>query len=61
MPGVVNCFSCALDNKSDVTWQVSLPNGELIPVSSSPDVIIDGNFLVFVMPEIYVLPGTSGR
>ena len=61
MPGVVNCFSCALDNKSDITWQVSLPNHELIPVSSSPDAVTDGNFLVILMPEMYVLPGTSGR
>ena len=61
MPGVVNCFSCALDNKSDVTWQVSSLDGELIPVSSSPDAVTDGDFLVIVMPETYVLPGTSGR
>ena len=60
-PGVVNCFSCALDNKNNVTWQVSLPDGEPIPVSSSPDAVTDGNFLVILMPEMYVLPGTSGR
>ena len=61
MPGVINCFSCALDtNSSQIAWQVDL-DGELVTVSSSPDAVTDGDFLVFTMPENYVLPGTSGR
>ena len=60
MPGVVNCFSCALDTMGNVNWQVDL-DGDLVPVSLSPDAVTDGNFLVIAMPENYVLPGTSGR
>ena len=60
MPGVVNCFSCALDTMGSVSWQVEL-DGDLVPVSLSPDAVTDGNFLVIAMPENYVLPGTSGR
>ena len=60
MPGVVNCFICALDTNGSVAWQVML-NGDLVPVSSSPDAVADDNFLVIAMPKNYVLPGTSGR
>ena len=60
MPGVVNCLSCILDTIGSVSWQVTL-NGDLVPVSSSPNAEPVGNFLVIAMPENYVLPGTSGR
>ena len=62
MPGVVNCFSCAALNTTggSINWQVEL-NGDLVPVSSSPDAVVNGNFLVIAMPDNYVQPGTSGR
>ena len=60
MPGVVNCFSCALDTIGSVNWQVDT-DGDLVPVSLSPDAEADGNFLVVAMPDNYVQPGTSGR
>ena len=61
MPGVVNCFSCALDTAGgNVAWQVEL-HSDLVPASLSPDVVINGNFLVIAMPDDYVQPGTSGR
>ena len=44
----------------DVAWQVEL-DGDPIPASSSPDVVVNGNFLVIAMPDDYVQPGTSGR
>ena len=59
-PGVVNCFSCALDPNGRVSWKVQLEN-ELVPVSSSPDAVVIGNFLVITMPDDYVQPGTAGR
>ena len=59
MPGVVNCFSCALDTMGNVSWQ--LQDGEHVPASLSSDAVTDGNFLVIAMPDDYVLPGTSGR
>ena len=60
VPGVVNCFSCALDTGGDVAWQVEL-DGVLVPVSLSPDALADGNCLIIEMPDNYVLPGLSGR
>jgi hypothetical protein len=60
VPGVVNCFSCALVTEGDVVWQVEL-NGILVPASSSPDAVADNNFLVIEMPDDYVLSGPSGR
>ena len=36
-------------------------DGDLVPVSSSPDATTVGNFLVIAMPDNYVQPGTSGR
>ena len=61
MPGVVNCFSCALNTTGgSVSWQVEM-NGNLVPVSSSPDAVINDTFLVIAMPDDYVQPGTSGR
>ena len=61
MPGVVNCFSCALDTTGgSVSWQVEL-DGDLVPVSTSPDTVVSDNFLVIAMPDDYVQPGTSGR
>ena len=60
MPGVVNCFSCALDTVGNVNWQVEL-DGDLVPVSSSPDAVTDDNFLVIAMPDNYVQPRNSGR
>ena len=60
MPGVINCFSCALDTNGSIAWQVSV-NDDLVPVSSSSDAVADDNFLIIAMPEKYVLPGTSGR
>ena len=60
MPGVINCFSCALDTNGSITWQVTV-NGDLLHLSLAPNAEADGNFLVIAMPEDYVLPGTSGR
>ena len=63
MPGVVSCFSCALDanDTSQVVWQIEA-DGNLVPVSlSTSNVTTVGNFLVIWMPDSYVLPGTSGR
>ena len=60
VPGVVNCFSCALDTMGGVSWQVER-DGDLVLATSSPDAAVDGNFLIIAMPENYVLPGTSGR
>ena len=57
MPGVV---SCALDAVGSVSWQIEL-NRNLVPTSSSPDAVVNGNFLVIAMPDNYVQPGTSGR
>ena len=58
-PGVVNCFSCALDTMGTVQWQVTLDR-ELVVVTLSEDATTVGNFLVIAMPEEYVTPGTSG-
>ena len=61
MPGVVNCFSCALDTTGgSISWQVEL-DGDLVPVSSSPDAVVNDNLLIIAMPDDYVQPGTSGR
>ena len=61
MPGVVNCFSCALDTTGgSVSWQVEL-DGDPVPASSLPDIVVNGNFLVIAMPDNYVQPGTAGR
>ena len=38
MPGVINCFSCALDTNGSIAWQVMV-NGDLAPLSSSPDAV----------------------
>jgi hypothetical protein len=46
-PGLVNCFSCALDAGGSVNWQVEL-DGDLVPASTSPDVAVDGNFLLLL-------------
>ena len=59
-PGVVNCFSCALDTMGSVDWHVTL-DGDLVQSSESPDAEVIGNFLVIAMPDNYVLPGTTGR
>ena len=58
-PGVVNCFSCALDSMSGIAWQVEM-NGRLVPALSSPDAVVDGNFLIIEMPDDYVSLGPSG-
>lgn len=64
MPGVVNCFSCALDTPGPVAWLVEM-DGELVQTSLSPDAVtvtkLNGSFLVIAMPDNYVLPGPSGR
>ena len=60
MPGVVNCFSCALDTMGNVNWQVSMDD-DLVVVTLSPDAVAVGNFLVIAMIDNYVQPGTSGR
>ena len=63
MPGVVSCFSCALDanGMSQVVWEIEV-DGNLVPVSlSTSNVTIVGNFLVIWTPDSYVLPGTAGR
>ena len=60
VPGVVNCFGCALDASGSVAWQIEL-DGDLVPASSSSDIVVDGNVLVIAMPDDYVLPGSSGR
>ena len=59
-PGIVNCFSCALDSMGGVNWQVEL-DGDLVPASLSPDAATDGNLLVIAMPDNYIQPGTGGR
>ncbi len=61
VPGVVNCFSCALDR---VIWLVELDNGDIVQPDSesSPDTVaVNGTRLVLAMPENYVQPGTAGR
>lgn len=62
MPGVVNCFSCALDANASVNWQITM-DGNLvyIPTSSYLDAENYSNFLIIAMPDNYVLPGTAGR
>ena len=63
MPGVVSCFSCALDanGTSQVVWEIEA-DGTLVSVSlSTSNVTTVGNFLVIWMPDSYVLPGTAGR
>ena len=59
MPGVVNCFNCALDSMSGIAWEVEI-NGRLVPASLSPDAVADGNFLIIEMPDDYVSTGPSG-
>ena len=59
VPGVINCFSCALNTSGDIAWQVEL-NGNLVSVSLSPDAEVDGKFLIIEMPDDYVSPGPSG-
>ena len=59
VPGVVNCFSCALNASGDVDWLVEM-NGNLVPASSLPDAEVDGKFLVIEMPDNCVPPGLSG-
>ena len=63
MPGVVNCFSCVLDTTGgSVSWQVELDGDPApVPVSSLPDIVVDGNFLIIAMPDNYIQPGTVGR
>ena len=56
-PGVVNCFSCALEN---VAWLVE-EDGDLVPPTLSPNAEAVGTFLVIAMPDNYVTPGTAGR
>ena len=63
VPGVINCFSCALDNASNpatIFWEVSL-DSEFVPATSVPFIDIEGNFLILPTPESYVEPGTAGR
>ena len=55
IPGVINCFSCALDTMSNVLWV----NSSRIPLMSEA-VQTNGNFLVIEMPDNYVQPGPSG-
>lgn len=59
IPGVVNCFICALDSMGGIAWQVEM-DGRLVPVSSSLDAVADGNFLIIEMPDDYVPLGPSG-
>ena len=60
-PGIVNCFSCALDSFGGVNWQVEI-NGDLVPPSLSEGAAAtEGNFLIIAMPDNYVQPGTGGR
>ena len=63
IPGVTNCFSCALDSASNDTilfWYVSVDH-QLLPASSVPHIETEGNFLILPTPESYVEPGTAGR
>ena len=61
VPGVVNCFSCALDTMGNVAWEVEL-DGDLVPAPLAFGIVeVVDNFLVIAMPESYILPGTSGR
>ena len=51
IPGVVNCFSCALDTQVEVVWQTE---GSEAPLERD-------NYLIIAIPETYILPGISGR
>ena len=61
MPGVVNCISCNI--MGSILWQIEVDR-DLVPVTSSLAAQFAStmnNFLIFVTPEDYVEPGTSGR
>ena len=64
VPGVRNCFSCSLDTKGSVLWQVTLPSS-FIPTNVGPATAgfaeVDGNFLILPIPEDYVGPGFNGQ
>ena len=60
-PGVVNCFSCALDSMGSVIWQVEIDGDLVLPSVSEGTAATEGNFLIIAMPDNYVQPGTGGR
>ena len=51
-PGVINCFTCALDLVGELQWEIEM--GE----AATADFFM---VLVFAMPDNYVVPGVSGR
>ena len=57
IPGVVNCFSCALDSNGSVIWKITVTVND----GPAPFAATDRNFLVIEMPENYIQPGLSGR
>ena len=60
VPGVKNCFGCALQSVGTVSWLVSI-NGDLVPASTVSFVETEANYLVLPMPTDYVEPGNAGR
>lgn len=51
-PGLINCFTCALDRVGELSWEIEM--GEAATA--------DFNMvLVFAMIDNYVVPGISGR
>ena len=73
VPGVANCFSCALDAVgATVSWSVA--DGSVIRQlqTGSPFILtianqsitiaeVEENYLILPAPEVYVLPGLVGR
>jgi hypothetical protein len=63
VPGMVNCITCALDEQGPVTWQIEV-DGDLV-VATSPTAAqfatVEGNYLILMTPEDYVLLGSTGR
>ena len=61
MPGVVNCISCNI--MGSILWQIEV-DGDLISTTTPTAALFAStmnNYLIIVMPEGYVEPGTSGR
>ena len=67
-PGVVNCFSCALEIESNIEWEVEdgarilrvIP-GAPLALAGGTTIEVEGNILILPMPELFVLPGNSGQ
>lgn len=59
MPGVVNCFSCALMTNGNVSWVVTVAGDFMLVFEEFPNATTNGIFLIIA--ENYVQPGPSGR